>query len=364
MSDSQESGGDDLSGLSGFFFYVFIVHPCTAWILKPGRFERKKSIMYAIAFLAGLAAIKTGLEMQQKGPNYYQVLGVTRASNPLEMKRAYRKLSLELHPDKNPSPDATDQFDAVKQAYDVLMDMEFREVYNKFGKEGIKSNKRYDETQFLIEVGIFYVTWGMMAFMLTLGKRSGDARNWTFTGLVVMLVVEIAIMSSSSNPIPTWLFPTMTEYEVVWLMHSLFPAFMNGCRSLGAYLFVDLDAQTRQLLLALQDQNKDILLVLREVQIGVQTIQTTGGGGGGPRPSTAGTAAATSNNGTGGVPVPLMSGATPTGKLKELQTRLQTSNSNVANAVNQLKSDGNKGSSSMGFYLMILGYIVVSYMFN
>ena len=54
-------GGDDLSGLSGFFFYVFIVHPATAWILRPGRFERKKSIMYAIGFLALLAAVKTGM---------------------------------------------------------------------------------------------------------------------------------------------------------------------------------------------------------------------------------------------------------------------------------------------------------------
>ena len=62
MSDQQQEAGaqDDLSGLSGFFFYVFIVHPMTAWILRPGRFERRKSIMYAIAFLAGLAAIKTG----------------------------------------------------------------------------------------------------------------------------------------------------------------------------------------------------------------------------------------------------------------------------------------------------------------
>ena len=60
MSDSQ-SASDDLSGLGGFFFYVFIIHPCTAWILRPGRFERKKSIMYAIAFLAGVAAIKSGM---------------------------------------------------------------------------------------------------------------------------------------------------------------------------------------------------------------------------------------------------------------------------------------------------------------
>ena len=60
MSDQDDTGSDDFSALSGFFFYVFIVHPATAWILRPGRFERKKSIMYAIAFLTALAALKTG----------------------------------------------------------------------------------------------------------------------------------------------------------------------------------------------------------------------------------------------------------------------------------------------------------------
>lgn len=291
--------------------------------------------------------------MQQRGSNYYVQLDVTRDSNPLEIKRAYKRLSLILHPDKNPSPDATDQFDAVKQAYDVLMDMEFREVYNKFGKEGITQNKRYDETQFLLEAAVFYVSYGMMAFMLTLGKKSGEARNWTFTGLVVMLVLEVAIMTSQTNPLPSWLFPQMTEHEVIWLLHSLFPAFMNGCRSLGSFLFVDLDGQTRQLLLALQEQNKDILLVLREVQIGVQTVQTHGGGGGGQRLASTGDATVV------GAP---LARATPTGKLRELQGRLQTSN-NVAQAVQQLKTDGGK-SSNMGFYLMILGYIGISYMFS
>jgi hypothetical protein len=292
-----------------------------------------------------------GVEMHQRGPNYYVQLGVTRSSNPLEIKRAYKKLSLQLHPDKNPSPNAVDQFDAVKQAYDGLMDMELREVYNKFGKEGIQSNKRYNESQFLMEVAIFYVTWGLMAFMLTLGKRSGEARTWTFTGMVAMLVVEIALISTP-NPIPTWLFPQSTEYEMVWLLHNLFPAFMNGCRSLGAFLYVDLEAQTRQLLVALQEQGKDILLVLRDVQIGVASMQA---GQAGPR--------------IVGVPGPgipaggAIPRATPTGKLKELQDRLQSSNANVAQAVGQLKSEGNK-SSSMGFYLMILGYIVVSYMFS
>lgn len=303
--------------------------------------------------------LRTGLELKQRGPNYYQMLDVTRESNPLDIKRAYKKLGLQLHPDKNPAPDAADQFDRVKQAYDVLMDLELREVYNKFGKEGIAQNKRYSETQFLMEVAIFYVSWAVMAFLLTMGKKSGSARDWTFTGLIVMLVLEVIIMTSQTNPLPSWLFPTMTENDVVRMMHSLFPAFMNGCRSLGSFLFVDVDAQLRQFLLALQEQNKDILLVLRDVQIGVQNIQAHGGGGG-PR-------LAAGPNTTGGLPVTTADGvqpskATPTGKIRELQDRLQYSNANVAQAVQSLKTENS--SSNLGFYGMILGYIVISYLFG
>jgi hypothetical protein len=309
--------------------------------------------MFLTFRLIATYSLSTGLEMQQRGPNYYTMLGVTRSSNPLEIKRSFKKLSLQLHPDKNPSPNAADQFDAMKQGYDVLMDMEFREVYNKFGAAGIKANKRFNENQFLLEVAIYYVSYGMMAFILTWGKKSGEARNWTLTGLMAMLVIEVAIMTSQTNPVPEWLAPRLTEYEIVWLMHSLFPAFMNGCRSLGAYLYVDVEAQTRQFLLALSEQNKDMLLVLREIQIGVQTIQAHGGGSA-PRLATAGGAVLSG---------PAMT-ATPTGKLKELQDRLRTSNTSVAQAVNQLKGDSKTGSSNMGFYLMILGYIVVSYVFS
>ena len=143
---------------------------------------------------------------------------------------------------------------------------------------------------------------------------------------------------------------------------------MNGCRSLGSYLYVDLEMQTRQFLLALSEQNKDLLLVLREIQIGIQTIQLHGGGtsrnNGTATASTANvgvvTAGGASSSGSIGVPRP-----TPTGKLKELQDKLRTSNTTVAQAVQQLKGDTkNTGSSNMGFYLMILGYVVISYMFS
>jgi len=362
MSNSDSGNNDDLSGLSHFFFYVFIVHPATAWILKPGRFERKKSIWYAIAFLTALASIKTGLEFNSMGSNHYAVLDVTRSSNPLEIKRAYKKLSLQLHPDKNPSPNASDEFDSVKQGYDILIDMELRDVYNKFGSEGIRTNKRFDETRFFLELGIYYLTWAVLSFILTLGKKNnGDARHWIYSGMIFMLIVEVYLMTSSSqetgSSLPSWFFPQTTEYEIIWLLHSLFPAYMNGCRTLGGYLYVDIEAQTRQLLIALQEQNKDILLVLRDVQINVQNVATR---------SISNTPAPNSSiSSSSQLPVSTLK-ATPTGKLKELQERLQVNHSNVASAVKQLHKDAGAQSnnSSFGFYAMILGYIVISYIFS
>jgi hypothetical protein len=152
------------------------------------------------------------------------------------------------------------------------------------------------------------------------------------------------------------MFPTVTEGDLVRIMHSLFPAFMNGCRSMGAYLYVDVDGQLRYLLMALQEQNKDVLLVLRDVQIGVQNIQATGGGGG-PR-----LAAPSSANITATTDGTVATKATPTGRLRELQDRLQHSDSNVAQAVQNMQKEGK--SSNLGFYGMILGYIVISYLFN
>jgi len=64
-------------------------------------------------------SMSQGHEMYERGQNFYQMMGVTRNSNPLEIKRAYKKMSLELHPDKNKSPTAAEDFARLKDAYDV-----------------------------------------------------------------------------------------------------------------------------------------------------------------------------------------------------------------------------------------------------
>lgn len=71
--------------------------------------------------------------------DYYEVLGVERGVGAEELKKAYRKLALKYHPDRNKEPDAEERFKEVSEAYQVLSDPQKRDMYDRFGHNGLAS---------------------------------------------------------------------------------------------------------------------------------------------------------------------------------------------------------------------------------
>ncbi len=65
--------------------------------------------------------------------DYYEVLGVTRSASEEDIKKAYRKLALQFHPDRNKAPEATERFKEATEAYQVLSDSEKRSMYDRYG---------------------------------------------------------------------------------------------------------------------------------------------------------------------------------------------------------------------------------------
>ncbi|HUU57013.1 MAG TPA: molecular chaperone DnaJ [bacterium] len=70
--------------------------------------------------------------------DYYEVLGVSRGASLEEVKKAYRRLALEFHPDRNPSAEATEKFKEASEAFEVLGDSGKRRIYDAYGYEGLQ----------------------------------------------------------------------------------------------------------------------------------------------------------------------------------------------------------------------------------
>merc|ERR1719310_1227748 len=172
----------------------------------------------------------------------FSVLGVRVDATTVEIKKAYKTISLKEHPDKNPDdPRAAEKFIRYQNAYEVLKDPQTRNRYNKWGPATTD-----DTPSALTSMALFYVIWLVVGYLLTMGKASEDARTWAFSGLLALGVFEYQTRILSVDYLAS-LFPRSTVHEKIELLHKLFPPFMHGARMISGVIYRDVTLYNKML---------------------------------------------------------------------------------------------------------------------
>src|SRR6266850_926204 len=73
--------------------------------------------------------------------DYYKLLDVARTATEADIKKAYRRLAMKYHPDRNPDPESEHKFKEAKEAYEILCDPQKRAVYDQFGHAGLEGGR-------------------------------------------------------------------------------------------------------------------------------------------------------------------------------------------------------------------------------
>jgi molecular chaperone DnaJ len=107
--------------------------------------------------------------------DYYEVLGVERSADADALKKAYKKLAIQLHPDRNKAPDAEERFKELSEAYAVLSDADKKARYDQFGHAGI--DQQYSSEDLYRTINFNDLFGGMGGFGDLFGQMFGGSRN-------------------------------------------------------------------------------------------------------------------------------------------------------------------------------------------
>jgi molecular chaperone DnaJ len=132
---------------------------------------------------------------------FYALLGISRDASEVEIKKAYRKLAMEYHPDRNSSPQAEARFKEITEAYEVLRDPQKRAVYDRYGKAGLAGSagpQGFHHVDLSEALNIFMRDFGAMGGFESLfggGRRSrSDERRGQDIRVTVRLTLnEVAL---------------------------------------------------------------------------------------------------------------------------------------------------------------------------
>lgn len=146
------------------------------------------------------------------------------------------------------------------------MDEGMRDVYNRFGPSHLTFDPRKDELKLITDMAIPLLFWGVTAFVMTSAPGAAAARNWIAIAAIGLLAVE-SIFYLSETTVPLWMVPsTLTEHEVIFYLHSAFPAIIALLSALATSLYVDVDHTVNAVLAEVMDHQKTVLKAIDQIE--------------------------------------------------------------------------------------------------
>lgn len=146
--------------------------------------------------------------------DYYQVLGVAKGASDSDIKKAYRKLAMQYHPDRNPdNKEAEEKFKEVQKAYDILSDPEKRARYDQFGHAGVDPNMG-GGGGFGGFGGAGGFDFGDIFSQMFGGAAGGGGRQQNFQGADLRYDIEITLEEAAAGAKKKITIPTHEECDL------------------------------------------------------------------------------------------------------------------------------------------------------
>jgi molecular chaperone DnaJ len=145
--------------------------------------------------------------------DYYEVLGVNRDASEDDLKKAYRKLAMKFHPDRNPdNPKAEEQFKEAKEAYEILSDKQKRTAYDQFGHAGVDPSAG-GAGMGGAGMGGFADAFSDIFGDIFGGRAGGGGRSNVYRGADLRYNLEVSLEDAARGTETRIRIPTMAECD-------------------------------------------------------------------------------------------------------------------------------------------------------
>eukprot|EP00921_Rhytidocystis_pertsovi_P015361 GHVQ01024441.1.p1 GENE.GHVQ01024441.1~~GHVQ01024441.1.p1 ORF type:complete len:407 (-),score=63.31 GHVQ01024441.1:1817-3037(-) len=272
--------------MEDLFLHVFVVAPCIKWLTSKDRPWNRKSVYPGVTLaIAALAFIAVN-QLQREEMNLYEHFGLTPSATKGEVSAAYRRLAVKYHPDKNPEPEAKQQFDKIRELHEVLSNGKKRETYCRFGD--FSTTGEIDKSHFWDVLFVAVIMAAIPVFfghLYTFRKDSQTARKIFMAYVAMTFCLEMLLRFGNDTELNLWWVPgfgSMVPFEKVKALQGLIPIVLNGVLLLCSELHTDTEALIEQLAIFTLQTHLDLVdradkvVCQAEASYGLKKLATEG----------------------------------------------------------------------------------------